>query len=37
MQIIPQGALDMADFIIALNDWRAWAEVLDIAFTETLQ
>lgn len=36
MQAIPQGVLDMADFIIALNDWRAWAEVLDIAFTETL-
>lgn len=35
-QVIPQGALDMADFIIALENWSAWAEVLDIAFSRTL-
>lgn len=36
-QVIPQGALDAAEIIIALDNWDVWAEVLDIALTETLQ
>ena len=36
-QVIPQGALDAAEIIIAMDNWDVWAEVLDIALTETLQ
>lgn len=35
-QIIPQGALDAASLILALENWGAWAEVLDIAFSRKL-
>ena len=36
-QVIPQGYLDAAALILALENWEEWAVVLDTALTETLQ
>ena len=36
-QVIPQGYLDAAALILALENWEEWAEVLDTALAETLQ